>query len=99
MRILAKNFSGRTLVVQLIFVAIIAASIAGVARHSLLLEWSALVATLCLVVLDPLTSRDRVRATPPAAPADDSAIKGKFFNPSKTAQPTPESGALITSKV
>ncbi len=96
---LANNFNVRTLILQVIFVAIIAVSIAGVARQSLLLEWSALIATLLLLVVDPLTSGDKVGATPTAEAVKDSAIKGTIFNLHNTAQATPGSGTLIASKV
>ena len=91
MRDLAKNFSVRTLTLRVIFVAIVAVSIAGLSRQSPLLKWSALVATLILVVADPLTSHNKAGATPTAEGVEDSAIKRKIFNPDKTAQATPVS--------
>lgn len=99
MRILAKNFSVRTLTLEVISVVIIAVSIAGVSRHSLLLGLSALVATLFWVVADPLTTHDKAGAKPTAARVEDSAIEGKLFDPNKTAPVTPGCGALIASKV
>ena len=98
MRNLAKSISIKTLTSRVISVAIIAVPVIGLSRHSPLLEWSALVATLFLVVADPLNSRDNAPA-PTAEGVDDSAIKGKIFNPNKTAQATLGSGALIASKV
>jgi hypothetical protein len=98
MRNLAKNISMRTLTLRVIFVAIIAVSVAGLSRHSPLLEWSALVATLFLVIADPLNSHNNA-AAPTAEGVDDSAIKGKIFNPNKTAQATLGPGALAASKV
>lgn len=98
MRNLAKKVSMRTLTLRVIFVAIIAVSVAGLSRHSQLLEWSALVATLFLVVADPLNSHDNVPA-PTAEGVDSSAIKEKIFNPSKAAPATLGSGALVASKV
>jgi len=99
MRTLAKNLNARTLTLELIFVVIIAASIAGVSRHSLLLGLSALVATLLLVVVDPLTTHDKAGPMPAAATADASPINGRIFNPSKTAPAMAGSRALIASKV
>lgn len=99
MRDLAKNFSVRTLALQVIFVAIVAVSVAGLSRQSQLLTWSALVATLILVVADPLTRRNRAGATQAAEAKEDSAIKRKIFSPNKTAPVTPVSSALIASKV
>lgn len=99
MRILAKNFSARTLTLEVISVIIIAVSIAGVSRHSLLLGLSALAATLFWVVADPLTTHDSAGPQPTAEKVDDSAINGRVFNPSKTALATPGSRALIASKV
>jgi hypothetical protein len=99
MRDLAKNFSVRTLSLQVIFVAIVAVSIAGLSRHSPLLKWSALVATLILIVADPLTRRNKAAATRTAAQVEDSAIKRKILNPNIPAQAKPVSGALIASKV
>jgi hypothetical protein len=99
MRILAKNFSVRTLTLEVIFVVILAVSIAGVSRHSLLLGLSALVTTLFLVVADPLTTHDKAGPKPTAATADDSEINGRIFNPNKTAPATPGSRALIAFKV
>jgi len=99
MRNLANNFKVRTLIVQVIFVAIVAVAIAGLSRQSTLLEWSALVATVFLVVADPLTSRHKAGATPTAEGVEDSAVKREILSSSKTAQATPVSGALIASKV
>jgi hypothetical protein len=98
MRNLAKNISIRTLTLRVIFVAIIAVSVAGLSRHSPLLEWSALVAALFLVIADPLNSHNNA-AAPTAEGVDDSAIKGKIFNPNKTAQAPLGPGALVASKV
>jgi len=99
MRYLAQNFSVRTLLLQLIFVAIIAVSIAGVARHSLLLAACALVATLALLVADPLTSHDKAGATPSTAGVEDSAVQRKILATNKTAESTAGSVALINSQV
>jgi hypothetical protein len=99
MRILAKNLSARTLTLKGISVVIIAVSIAGVSRHSLLLGLSALVATLFWVVADPLTTHDKAGSQPTAAKVDDPAINGRIFNPNKTALATAGSRALIASKV
>jgi hypothetical protein len=96
MRYLAKNFGVKTLTLQVIFVAIIAVSIAAVARHSPLLEWSVLGATLVLLVADPLTSRDKAGATPRV---ENSAVKGKILAPNKTAESSASSVALINSQV
>jgi hypothetical protein len=98
MRNLAKNISIRTLTLRVIFVAIIAVSVLGLSRHSPLLEWSALVSTLFLVIADPLNSHDNA-AAPTAEGVDDSAIKEKIFNPYQTAQATLGSGALVATKV
>ena len=92
MRYLAKNFSVKTLISQVIFVAIIAVSIAGVARHSPRLEWSVLVATLVLLVADPLTSRNRASATPRV---EKSAIQRKILAADRTGENSPVSVALI----
>ncbi len=94
MRYLAKNFSAKTLLLQVLFVAIIAVSIAGVARHSPRLEWSVLVATLVLLVADPLTSRDRASATPRV---EKSAVERKILAPNRTGENSPGSVALINS--
>ena len=99
MRDLATKLSVRTLTLQVIFVAIVAVSVAGLSRTSPLLEWSALVATLILVVADPLTSHNKAGATPTAERVEGSAIARKIFDPNKTAQATPGSSALIASKV
>jgi hypothetical protein len=99
MRDLAKNLSVRTLTLQFIFVAIVAISIAGLSWRSPLLKWSALVATLILVVADPLTRHNKAGATPIAEVVKDSAIKRKNLDPKKTAQATPVSSTLIASKV
>ena len=99
MRTLAKHFSVRTLTLEVIFVVIIAVSIAGVSRHSLLLGLSALVATLLLVVADPLTTHYKAGPIPAATTADAPAISGRIFNPNKTAPAMPGSRALIASKV
>ncbi len=99
MRYLAKNFSVKTLTLQLIFVAIIAVSIAGVARHSPLLEWSALVAILVLLVADPLASHDKVAATPSTAGVKDSAVRRRILAPNKAAESIADSVALINSQV
>ena len=99
MRDLATKLSVRTLTLQVIFVAIVAVSVAGLARTSPLLEWSALVATLILVVADPLTSHNKAGATPTAERVEDSAIARKIFDPNKTAQAKPGSSPLIASKV
>jgi hypothetical protein len=96
MRYLAKTFSVKTLTLQLVFVAIIAVSIAGVARHSPLLEWSALVATLVLLVADPLTSHAKAGATPRV---ENSAVKRKILAPNKTTESSAGSVALINSEV
>ena len=98
MRNLAKNVSMKTLTLRVIFIAIIAVSVAGLSRHSPLLDWTALVATLFLVVADPLNSNNNV-AAPTAEGADNSAIKEKIFSPNKTAPATLGSGALVASKV
>jgi hypothetical protein len=99
MRNLAKHLSVRTLTLQFIFVAIVAMSIAGLSWESPLLKWSALVATLILVVADPLTSDQKAGATPTAEGVEDSAIKRAIFDPSKTAPSTSASSTLIASKV
>jgi hypothetical protein len=99
MRDLAKTFSVRTLTLQVIFVIIVAISVAGLSRQSPLLEWSALGATLFLIVADPLTSFNKAGATPVAEGVEDSAIKRELLNSNKTAQATPVSAALIASKV
>lgn len=99
MRYLAKNFSVKTLTLQLIFVAIIAVSIAGVARHSPLLEWSALIAIFVLLVADPLASHDKVGATPSTAGVKDSAVSRRIFTPNKTSESIADSVALINSQV
>jgi hypothetical protein len=98
MRDLAKNFSVRTLTLQVIFVTVVAVSIAGLSLRSPLLEWSALVATLILVIADPLTRRNNAPAARTAEGVEESAINRKVFAPN-TAQATPVSGALIASKV
>jgi hypothetical protein len=101
MQYLAKNFSARTFAFQAIFVAIIGVCIAGVSRHSLLLEWSPLVATFVLLIADPLTSPHKasvqasVQANASAAP--DSAVKRKVLSPSQ-ATPSP-AGTLVSSEV
>jgi len=69
MRHLAWNLSLRTLTLQLIFAAVVGVCMMGVSRHSPLLEWSALGATLALLVADPLTSPHKVGATPKASGA------------------------------
>jgi hypothetical protein len=99
MRDLAKTFGARILTLQVIFVAIIVVAIAGLSRQSTLLEWSALVATILLVVADPLTIRNKVGATPTTEVVEDPAIERKIFNPNKTGQTTPVSSNLIASKV
>lgn len=99
MRDLAKNLSVRTLTLQFIFVAVVAVSIAGLARKSPLLEWSALAATLILLVADPLTSDNKAGATPTAERVEDSAVARKIFDPNKTVPATPVSSTLIASKV
>ena len=99
MRYLAKNFSVRSLILQVIFVTIMVVCIAGVSRHSPLLEWSALVATLVLLVADPLTSHNKAGATPRAAGMGDSAVKRNILSPNNRAQSAAGSGALITSQV
>jgi hypothetical protein len=99
MRDLATKLNVRTLTLQVIFVAIVAVSVAGLARKSPLLEWSALVATLILVVADPLTSHNKAGATPSAGRVEDSAIARKIFDPNKTVPATPVSSTLIASKV
>jgi hypothetical protein len=98
MRNLANSISIKTLTLRVIFVAITVVPVIGLSRHSPLLGWSALAATLFLVVADPLNGHDNAPA-PPAEGVDDSAIKGKVFNPNKTAQATLGSGALVASKV
>jgi len=97
MRDLAKHLSVRTLTLQFIFVAIVAMSIAGLSWESPLLKWSSLVATLILVVADPLTSHQKAGTTPTAEGVEDSAIKRKIFDPNKTAPATPVSRTLIAS--
>ena len=99
MRDLATKLSVRTLTLQVIFVAIVAVSVAGLAQKSPLLEWSALVATLILVVADPLTRHNKAGATPTAERVEDSAIARKIFDSNKTAQAQPGSRTLIASKV
>ena len=98
MRDLAKKLSVRTLTLQFIFVALIAVSIAGLSQNSPLLEWSALVATLILVVADPLTSHNKASVAPTAEGVEDSAIKRKILDPKKT-DPPPLPSTLIVSKV
>ena len=103
MRDLAKTFSLRNLTLQAIFVAIIVVAIAGLSRQSLLLEWSALVATILLVVADPLTVPNKVRAMPlsalPAAQVIPTpAIERKIFYQRKTGQATSVPKALFPSK-
>jgi hypothetical protein len=99
MRDLAKHLSVRTLTLQVIFVAIVAVSIVGLSRQSPLLEWSAMVATLILVVADPLTRFKKAAATRTAEGVEDSAIKRKIFNPNIPPQARPVPGAPIASKV
>src|ERR1700730_4414850 len=99
MRDLATKLSVRTLTLQVIFIVIVAVSVAGLSRKSPLLEWSALVATLILVVADPLTSHNKAGATPTAEGVEDSAIARKIFDSNKTAQAQPGSSALIAANV
>ena len=98
MRNLAKTISIKTLTLRVIFAAIIAVPVIGLSRNSPLLGWSALVATVFLVIADPLNSHDHAPATT-AEGVGDSAIKGKILNPNKTVQAPLGSGTLIASKV
>jgi hypothetical protein len=79
MSYLAKNI--RTLALQLVFVAIIGVSAAGLYRQSLLLEWSAVVVTLVLLIADPLASPDRSDATPDVAACSIPQAKEKSTAP------------------
>jgi hypothetical protein len=101
MRDLAKAFTLRSLTLQVILVAIIAVALAGLSRHSALLEWAALVATILLVVADPLTRPSKVGATPTAKVkvVEAPAIERKIFTPSRTGKAKPVSEALFASKV
>jgi hypothetical protein len=98
MRNLAKTISVRILTLQVVFVAIIAVAIVGLSRQSPLLECSALVATVLLVVADPLTIANKVGATATAKAVEAPAIERKIFNPNKVGQATSVPKPLFASK-
>lgn len=98
MRDLAKTLSIRTVFLQLIVLAIIAAAIAGLSWQSPLLEWFALVASILLVIADPLTVRNKGGAKPIAEVAEHGASEQKISTPNKKAQVAPVSKTLVASK-
>lgn len=99
MRYLAKKIRLRTLILPLVFVAIIVACMMGVSRHSLLLEWSSLAAILVLLIADPLTSQHMAGAVPSTSGVKNSGVKRAVPSPDKPTPSPAGSRTLVSSEV
>ena len=98
MRYLAKNIGVRSLLLHVLFVTIVAVCLAGVSRHSLVLEWSPLVAALVVLIADPLANLDKADAAPTPSRVQEAAATMKILSsPIERVQSTAGSAALISS--
>jgi len=97
MRNLAQLYcSVRTLILEVVFVALAGACIVGVSRHIPLMEWFPLAATVLILVGDPLTSGSRARKTaaPISEPVQRAVAPSSHMGASPAKASAPASGAL-----